>query len=590
MPPIGQDEIDRLRAAPEGAGLTLDAALGVLYLEREFALSRDEALRCVAVAATPHGVDGFHVDEALRNAWLFTFRWTPARTAFHVPLQQLIDTGLAAVCGADAPGLVPDQFLLRLRGLLLASQGVIDRVFIHPVFAGDAAALDRSLVCARLREEIENQKHVLDAFFGRPVTMAFEFRSAVDRSIGAQAHQRVTHAYPVTIDRPLVRHGPRGETMRVGFVPLADLHAMFKAMGPRFFEANIRSILAEDTPTNRSLHRAFEEVLLTGTTDPLALGFDHNGVTLSAERAEEKDGRLILTEPRLLNGAQTIATWDRFMAARAADPRLTANPKALDELRLLTKIITDAGSAFLLRVTLNNNRQNPVKPWNLHANDLVQLELQDKFREELGLYYERQERAFAALEEDDADADPVPGMKDRHAIELVKLARTFLVADGDLAQLGRLTEVFERDDLYATVFARRRLATDARKIVLCYKTQSRLPRVLREIHERGAHKYAWIGKARNAVWALLCQGLLNDPDLETHATAWGVKLAPEPGFTDHLVALGSSKVRLLLGGIVEERHALDIANGKFGFLRTNALLDACLARAKDRFGWTRRAV
>lgn len=589
MPPIGQDEIDRLRTSPEGAGLSMDAALGVLHLEREFALPREEALSRVAPASTPHGVDGFHVDEGLRNAWLFTFRWTPARTAFHEPLQQLIETGLAAVCGADAPGLVPDQFLLRLRGRLLASQGVIERVFIHPVFAGDAAALDRSLVCARLREDIENQKHVLDAFFGRPVTLAFEFRSAADRSIGAQAHQRITHAYPVTIDRPLVRHGPRGETLRVGFVPLTDLHAMFKAMGPRFFEANIRSILSDDTPTNRSLLRAFEDVLITGTTDPLALAFDHNGVTLSAERVDEKDGRLILTEPRLLNGAQTVATWDRFLAARAADPRLADRAKALDELRVLTKIITDAGGAFLLRVTLNNNRQNPVKPWNLHANDLIQLELEDKFREELGLYYERQERSFAALE-DDEDAGAAPDAGGRRAVELVKLARTFLAADGDLAQMSRLTEVFERDDLYATVFARRRLATDARRIVLCYKIQFRLPRVLREIQERGAHKYVWIGKARNAVWALLCQGLLNDPELDAHAAAWGGSLNPEPAFTDHLVALGASKVRLALGGIVEERHALDVAHGKFPFLRTNALLDACLARAKDRFGWTRRSV
>ena len=30
----------------------------------------------------------------------------------------------------------------------------------------------------------------------------------------------------------------------------------------------------------------------------------------------------------------------------------------------------------MTRVTINNNRQNPVEPWNLHANDDIQLELQ----------------------------------------------------------------------------------------------------------------------------------------------------------------------------------------------------------------------
>ncbi len=589
MPPIGQDDLDRLRATPEGAGLTPDAAFGVLYLEHEFGLSREDALQRVSPAPAPHGIDGFHVDEGLRNAWLFVFRWTDARTVFQAPLQQLADSGLAAAAGADAPGLAPDQFLLRLRGRWLAAQGVVDRVFVHPVFHGEAAALERSLAYGRLREDLENRKHLLDAFFGRPVTLAFEFRSAADGGVAGQAHRRVTQVHPVTLARPLTRLGPRGETLRIGFVRLTEMQAMFEAMGTRFFESNIRSILAEDTPTNRSLQRAFERVLLTGETDPLSVAFDHNGVTLSAERADEQAGVLRLTEPRLLNGAQTVATFAAFMAAHAGDPRLAARSDALAELCVLTKIITDAGAEFVQRVTLNNNRQNPVKPWNLHANDLIQLELQDKFREELGVYYERQERAFAALEEDDEEDVAVPAA-DRRALELVKLARTYLVADGDLAQLGRLTEVFERDDLYATVFAPRRLATDARHVVLCYKIQFRLARVLREIQERGEHKYAWIGRARNAVWALLAQGLLNDPGLADHAAAWGTRLTPEPGFTDHLASLASTRVRPLLGGVVEERHAAEIAGGKFGFLKTNALLDACLVKAKDRFGWTRRSL
>jgi len=101
MPPIRQDDLDRLLATPEGAGLSPDAALGVLYLEREFSLSRETALQQVSPTAAAHGVDGFHVDETLRNAWIFVFRWSESRTVFQIPLQQLIDTGLASVCGAD---------------------------------------------------------------------------------------------------------------------------------------------------------------------------------------------------------------------------------------------------------------------------------------------------------------------------------------------------------------------------------------------------------------------------------------------------------------------------------------------------------
>jgi len=42
---------------------------------------------------------------------------------------------------------------------------------------------------------------------------------------------------------------------------LADLNAMYGEMGSRFLETNIRSVLSNDTYTNRSLMRAFEKML-----------------------------------------------------------------------------------------------------------------------------------------------------------------------------------------------------------------------------------------------------------------------------------------------------------------------------------------
>jgi AIPR protein len=59
--------------------------------------------------------------------------------------------------------------------------------------------------------------------------------------------------------------------------------------------------------------------------------------------------------------------------------------------------------ASIASVCFNNNRQNPVEPWNLHANDLIQLELQEKFRDDPGIYYERQENAFDQLSPEDLE-------------------------------------------------------------------------------------------------------------------------------------------------------------------------------------------
>ena len=75
----------------------------------------------------------------------------------------------------------------------------------------------------------------------------------------------------------------------------------------------------------------------------------------------------------------------------------------LEQIHVMCRIITDAVPEFVTTVTINNNRQNPVDPWNLHANDMIQLEMQDKFRDDLGVYYERQERAFENLSDDDLE-------------------------------------------------------------------------------------------------------------------------------------------------------------------------------------------
>jgi hypothetical protein len=562
--------------------------LGLVYLERTFALPRDAAAKQVTVVPNDYGINGFHADPAFGNLYLFRFEWGEKPGCFLVPFQMLVEGGMDRVFGADPPGIPPDPFLVQLRSRLLESQGAIQRVFVHLVFNGDPEAAERRAVYGRLREELENKKYLLDRFFGHPVTLVFQFRSAAGEQLGAPAHQKVTHVYPVRLDRSLEQHGPAGEVMRIGFARLVDVHAMYKGMGARFLETNIRALLSGETATNRSLAAALDRIVLKGERDPLVFAFDHNGVTLCAEKAEAASGGLTLTEPRLLNGAQTLATFDRFLAQHAEDARLKERRAALEELAVLCKVITDAGSDFVLNVTLNNNRQNPVKPWNLHANDLIQLELQDKFLEELGVYYERQERAFAALSEDALEAMEV---KESKAVELLRLAQTFLASDGDLEQMSRLQEVFEDETAYREVFHPKRLRADARAILLCYKIHLRLPRLIREIQERGEKKWAYLRRARNLVWALLAQAVLNEPDLDGLKDRYGRRLGMEPGFTELLARLASTRVRLAIAAAVEEGPwAAALVEERYGFLRTNAVYEACFKVARERWSWTRKTL
>jgi hypothetical protein len=141
------------------------------------------------------------------------------------------------------------------------------------------------------------------------------------------------------------------------------------------------------------------------------------------------------------------------------------NKGLFDSIPVLCKVITEADQKFVTRVTINNNRQNPIEPWNLHANDFIQLELQDMFRSDLRIYYERQENAFDQLSPEDLDEYGIK--EETKAIQMLKLTQTFLLTDGLISRISNMRLVFEDDRVYDQVFRRGRLRADSRSILLC---------------------------------------------------------------------------------------------------------------------------
>lgn len=559
---------------------------GLLYLEQEFEVERDRVIAQVAFGGNDYGVDGFHFDGAKRNLYLFQFKWSESHAQFKQSFNRLIEAGMERIFGARNQDQHQNQLLLQLKSGLIENEAVIDRVCIHFVFTGDPAEADRSQVLDKLREDLENKKYLIDQRFSRPITMVIEFRSARTRKVGPTTHLRKTHTYPVQLDETVTRAGPNGETMTVGFIRLADLNAMYREMGQRFFERNIRAALPEDEAVNRSIQQSLKRIVVDGKDDAKVFAFNHNGVTLFAEALGAADGQFRLTEPRLLNGAQTVTTFARFLKANEGNKALMERRDVLEHIHVGCRIITDATPEFITTVTINNNRQNPVDPWNLHANDMIQLEIQDKFRDELGIYYERQEKAFENLSDEDLEEQ---GITEYKAVELTRLARTFLASDGDIDKLTRFREVFEDDRIYYQVFDQSRLKADSRKIVLCYKVQFRLRRLVYDIVDKGANKYAYVQRARNLLWALLCQAILNDPKLEERADDFGRGLSLEAQYTDWLSGSATTRCRFILSDLVADKtYAPKAAEGNFSFMRTNAAYKRSMEFAYKRWRWVEK--
>jgi AIPR protein len=210
--------------------------------------------------------------------------------------------------------------------------------------------------------------------------------------------------------------------MRVGFVPLMELYGIFRALGQKFFDRNIRAALSPDNAPNKKIREALDRIVLKEAEEPSIFVFRHNGVTLAAERVRIADGEMTLHVPRLLNGAQTVSSVARFLEERADNPLLQKNRSRLEEINVLAKIVEDddLSGEFVTQITISNNQQNPVLPWALRAMDNRQVDLADKFRNELGIFYSRQEGAFENLSDDEREELGIEDSKDSEYVPSLK--------------------------------------------------------------------------------------------------------------------------------------------------------------------------
>jgi len=561
---------------------------GLLYLEQEHGVSREQAIGQVAFGGNDYGVDGFFYDRERRNFYLFQFKYSESHQLFKQSFQRLTDDGVQRIFAAADQDTQQNQLLLQIKSCLMENQAVIDRLYIHFVFMGDPESAEQSPVLDSLREDLENKKFLVEQFLGRSVSLVAEFKSAKTRKVGGASHVHKTRIYPLHLSDTITRAGPGDERMHVGFVRLVDLHAMFADMGQRFFERNIRAALPQEGGVNRSLFNTFKRIVLDEKESPHVFAFNHNGVTLAAEAMTKADEGYRIAAPRLLNGAQSVTTFARFLKANEGNQRLAERREAMEQLHVLCRVVIGADADFITTVTVSNNRQNPVEPWNLRANDRIQLELQEKLRDDVGLFYERQENAFDNLSDEELEER---GVSSGRAIELYRLAQMFATVDGDVDKLARMREVFEDDRLYGQVFNAGRLRADSRKIVLCYKVHFRMSRLLRDISDKGANKYAYINRARNLLWALICQGILNEKGLEERAEAWGQSLSVEADYTDWLATLATTRCRFVLKELVEDKQYKAKADeGNYSFLKTAAAYQKCMEFAHKKWKWTRRGL
>jgi len=458
-------------------GGIIEDYFALLYLASKFNRKITDIAHQVAFGGNDYGIDAFYIDKELRNLYLFQFKWSENHHLFRDSFERLIDKGFERIFGNPLQDQNQNQLILQVKSALNENQAIIDRVIVYFVFNGDPESAERSAVLDSLREDLESKKYLIDQYFDRrQVTLTFQYLSNDSKKVAGISFSKKTHKYSITLNKTISITSPNGEELHIGLISLSDLYDMYSEMGYRLFERNIRFGLSPEKSPNRAIRKTLQNIILKNEATPEIFTFNHNGISLFTEKLEFKENTVTITEPRILNGAQTIASLDKFIKDNESNLTFKNNKHLLKAIFVTAKIISNASKKFITSVTICNNKQNPVEPWNLRASDSIQLAFQDKFRDDLGIFYERQENSFESHSDEDLEE---MGIKQNKAVEIKRLAQTFLAFQGEVDKMSRLREVFETDSIYQNTFQKKYLNEgNSRKILLIYKIQFRLNKII----------------------------------------------------------------------------------------------------------------
>jgi len=154
------------------------------------------------------------------------------------------------------------------------------------------------------------------------------------------------------------------------------------------FARNVREPLG-NSPVNKRIRETFQD-------SPKEFAFSNNGITLLCDKHIHDPGAedLMLENPRVVNGSQTLHSV-RDVPNPSHDARVMVRiveipPPAGVELSALRK----KRKEIINKISIRSNQQNPIKKWNLVANDDFQLDLFRHFRRN-DLYYERKDKEWS---------------------------------------------------------------------------------------------------------------------------------------------------------------------------------------------------
>jgi hypothetical protein len=255
------------------------------------------------------------------------------------------------------------------------------------------------------------------------------------------------------------------------------------------------------------------EVRKTYEEKPHDFWYLHNGLTLICDDYIEKDQVATLTNPSVVNGAQTLFAIES--SSNKVSPALVA-------VRVIvrgneSRPIED--DEWIQRIIQGVNTQNRVRAYDFRSNNPEQVELQKLFREHK-VFYERKRGEWGIVRNS-------PEYRNFLRLSLAKLGQVLAAVSDEgghgVLEVKRGTEkLFAEDKLYVKLFpAKAKIIHRFVKIYLAYRTFHLLDKAGYKTakDKRKQHHAFW-----NCLW-LLHQGITSLNRFTARITLAGIKAA-----------------------------------------------------------------
>jgi hypothetical protein len=252
-----------------------------MYLTAKFHCSVPSVGARIAFGGNDYGLDAYYIDPDTKNLYLYQFKWSENHNLFKESLDRLSKDGMNRIFGNPMADPAANELLNMLRAELHEYRSAIKHVLVHFVFKGDVDAAEQSEGLRSRQETLENKAHLVHSYFGdSDIDLSVEFIADRRRPPTPKPVEsfKILYAQHVSVETQDDK-----KLMYVGFLPLMDLHRIYKSLGLRFLDRNIRFGLSFDNTPNIKIREALTDMVLKQKTKPDVFAFNHNGVTLAAE-------------------------------------------------------------------------------------------------------------------------------------------------------------------------------------------------------------------------------------------------------------------------------------------------------------------